>query len=72
MSYAKLRGRIKEFFGTEKAFAEAMGMCRAAISNRLNGKTPWHTDDICKAKELLQIADEEIALYFFTPKVHIL
>lgn len=71
MSYAKLRGRIVEVFGTQEAFAKAMGFTTSAISMRLNNKIKWNVEEVFKAKELLKIEDSEVVSYFFTPKVHI-
>lgn len=67
--FNKLRGRIKEHFGSEKSFAEAMGMAPSNLSARLNGKIHWSGDEIKKACDLLKIPDEEVVAYFFTPKV---
>lgn len=66
--FSKLRGRIKEQFGSEKAFAEAMGMAHGSLSARLNGKIHFNSDEIAKACQLLNIPDEEIGTYFFTIK----
>ncbi len=71
MSYSKLRGKIKEVFGTQDAFAEAMGMSTVSISHRLNGKLEWKTSEIFKACEVLGIPLEENATYFFMRKVKI-
>lgn len=65
MSYAKLRGRIREKFGTEKAFAAAMGMNPASLSSKLNLKTEWTRQEIEKACVLLEIPLAEAHLYFF-------
>jgi transcriptional regulator with XRE-family HTH domain len=65
MSYAKLRGKIREVFGTQYAFAAAMGVSSVTISQRLNGKVEWKTNEIAKACELLGISLEEVAQYFF-------
>lgn len=66
MSYAKLRGKIREFFGTNKAFAEAMGMDCSSLSFKLNNKAPWKREEIERACILLHIPIEEVHLYFFT------
>lgn len=71
MSYAKLRGKIREVFGTQDKFAEAMGMSTVSISQRLNGKLEWKACEIAKACEILGIPLEDAALYFFTKKVKI-
>lgn len=68
MSYAKLRGKIKEVFGTQDAFAEAMDMDSATLSAKLNNKTPWKDDEIVKACKLLGILLTEVHEYFFCTK----
>jgi transcriptional regulator with XRE-family HTH domain len=71
MSYAKLRGKIREVFGTQEAFAEAMGISTVTLSQRLNNKVEWKTNEIAMACELLGIPLEEVAAYFFTIKVKV-
>lgn len=71
MSYAKLRGKIKEVFGTIEAFAAAMNRDVSTISMKLNNKAAWKREDIEKACEILGIPIEEVHLYFFTQKVEI-
>lgn len=66
MSYAKLRGKIREIFGTNKAFADALGIDSASLSFKLNNKTPWKREEIERACILLHIPIEEVHLYFFT------
>lgn len=66
LSYAKLRGRICEKFGTQTKFAEAMGMNLVALSRRLNGVIGWTQSEIVLAVKLLDIPVEEIWEYFFT------
>ena len=70
--YSKLRGRIIEKFGSIKAFAEAYGLSKVTMSNKLNGKVSISLDDIVKmsAPELLDIQPCEYHTYFFAPKVH--
>jgi hypothetical protein len=67
--FSKLRGLIKEKFGSDKNFAEAMHMSTSALSGRLSGTVPWRTEEIPPACELLGITGAEISVYFFTPKV---
>lgn len=69
MSYAKLKGRIIEIYGSQEAFASAMEMSKSSVSMRLNNKVRWSLDEVYKAKNLLNINDSEISAYFFTPKV---
>lgn len=65
MSYPKLRGRIREKFGTQDAFAKALGMDPSSLSSKLNGKTEWTRTEIEKACVLLEIPLDEAHLYFF-------
>lgn len=65
MSYPKLRGLIREKFGTQEAFAAAMDKNGATISNKLTGKTEWTRADIEKACDLLNIPLAEAHNYFF-------
>lgn len=67
--YSKVRGKIKEVFGTQAAFAEAMNMSQVSLSEKLNNKVQFSQKEIDRACDLLQIAKEEIPIYFFTPKV---
>ena len=68
MSYSKLKGKIKEYFGTNKAFAQAMEMDLSSLSMKLNNKSPWKREEIEKACELLHIPIEDVYLYFFCRK----
>lgn len=68
MSYSKLKGKIKEYFGTNKAFAMAMGMDLSSLSAKLNNKSPWKREEIEKACALLHIPIEDVYLYFFYKK----
>lgn len=65
MSYSKLRGRIREKYGTQEAFAKAMNMNYTTLSNKLNGKTEWTREEIERACTLLEIPVQEIPAYFF-------
>ena len=69
IDYSKLKGKIKEVFNTQDAFAEALGIHRVSLNQRLTGIIEWRADEIRKACELLGIPLEEAHLYFFTPKV---
>ncbi|MBE5881222.1 MAG: DUF739 family protein [Lachnospiraceae bacterium] len=69
--YAKLKGKIKEVYNTQKAFAEAMEMSESAVGQRLSGITQWKPEEMAKACDLLGIPMTEIHLYFFNQKVQI-
>ena len=68
MSYSKLRGKIREVFGTNEAFAKAMEMDYSSLSAKLNNKSPWKREEIEKACKLLHIPIEDVYLYFFCSK----
>lgn len=67
--YSKLRGRIKEKFGTQSAFAKAMGLSDVSVSNKLNNNVEWGQEEIEKSVMILNIAYSDIHSYFFTHKV---
>lgn len=67
--YSKLRGRIREKFSTQDAFAEAIGIGRVSLSQRLNGKLDFTQKEINASCEALDINKRDIPVYFFTPKV---
>lgn len=67
--YKKLRGRIIEKYGSNKEFAEAINKKPCAISHLLNGTlrfTQEVIDEWCKALDIVQ---DDIGIYFFSPKV---
>ena len=68
MDYKMLKLKIKEVFDTQEAFAEAMGMSKTALNQRLNGSVEWKSPEIAKACDLLHIELSEAYIYFFTPK----
>lgn len=69
MNYKKLKLKIKEVFGGQEAFAEAMGMSQTALSQRLNNSVEWKGSEIAKACDLLGVPLTDAYLYFFTQKV---
>lgn len=69
IDYRKLKGRIKEVFGTQGIFANKMGWSERTSSLKLNGKISWRQDEILLAAELLKLDESDIVPYFFTLKV---
>lgn len=39
--YRKLRGRIKEKFGTQSEFSKKLGLSEVSVSNKLNNIVDW-------------------------------
>lgn len=67
--YRKLKGRIVEICGTQAAFAEELNISERSMSLKLNSLVPWKQSEIAKACKILEIADGDIAVYFFASKV---
>ena len=67
---SKLRGKIIEKFGSQKAFSAASGNSVSFISQYLNGKTLLNQKTMIRWIDLLGIPDCEIDQYFFSKKVH--
>ena len=65
--YGKLRGKIREVFSTQAAFAAALGVSECALSQKLNGHTEWTANEIRKACDLLSIPAGDLHLHFFYP-----
>ena len=65
LDYSKLRGRIKEKFGTEKEFARALNISYATLNKKLNNIYDFSQTEIAKSVRLLMIEDKEISNYFF-------
>ena len=65
MENAKLKGKIKEKYGTQARFAEALGKDQSTISQKLAGKTDWTAPEIKESCILLGIPFEEVKNYYF-------
>ncbi|MDD5936185.1 MAG: DUF739 family protein [Clostridiales bacterium] len=64
-NFDKLRGKIKEVFKTQYAFAEKMEWSERTCSLKIGCKIDWKQDEIVKACDLLGITENEIPSYFF-------
>lgn len=64
-NYAKLRGRIREVYGTQEAFAAVAGIKPATLTLKLNGRTDWKLDEIARICRVLDIPPAEVHQYFF-------
>jgi len=67
--YSKLSGRIKEKFGSQKAFADALGVTETTLSNKMTGVYYFSQAEIAKSIQLLDLESGSITGYFFTPRV---
>lgn len=67
--YSKLKGRIVEKFGSNKAFAEALGKSEVLVSKKLNNKSSFTQKNMDEWGKLLQIDVCEYGAFFCTLKV---
>ncbi len=68
-NYNKLRGKIKEVFGTQEAFAMHVTLSNTSVSAKLNNKVEFSQKEIIRSARALNIAAADIPEYFFTPMV---
>jgi transcriptional regulator with XRE-family HTH domain len=59
---------MREFGFTQESLSKAMGINECTLNGKLNGKGFFSTKEIDKIAELLQISNDEIGVYFFSPK----
>ena len=64
--YSKLRGRIREKYGTEQKFAVTMGIGRVSLSSKLNNESDFTRKQMLRAAEVLDLDATQIPEYFFT------
>ncbi|WP_304177342.1 DUF739 family protein [Leptotrichia trevisanii] len=62
---SKLRGKIRELFGTEQKFSDAIGISKSALSAKLNNNSEINRDEMLKMIDLLNIKKEDIFEIFF-------
>ena len=63
--YSRLKGRIKEKYASQEAFAKALGISNALLSNKLNSVADFTQREITKVCELLEIPNEYVCAYFY-------
>ena len=67
--YSKLAGRIKDKYGSQKAFAEDLGVSEATLSNKMTGIYYFSQAEIEKSTRLLDLEPGTVSDYFFTVRV---
>lgn len=60
-NYQKLRGLIKEHFGSNEKYAKALGISPTTLQTRLNNSTYFNQEEIRKSNELFHITDPKIS-----------
>lgn len=68
-NFFNLKCKIIEKYGSQTAFAKALGTSKVLLSKKMVGKTAFTCKDIEKWIKLLEIPREEISKYFFDLKV---
>lgn len=68
-SYDKLRGRIKEVFGTQDKFAQAIGMSRSTLSQKLNNVSEFTQKEMFDSMQALRLDFSQVDTYFFALKI---
>ena len=63
--FAKLRGLIKEKYGTQGAFASALGVDQATLSLKLCDRQEWTRNEMEKACKLLGKTEQDVPSLFF-------
>ena len=69
--YSKLNGKSVEVCGSQAEFARRMEMSQHSVSHKLNNKVGFRQDEIETALDVLGIARDQVADYFFTRKVQV-
>lgn len=64
-SYSKLKGRIREKFGTQDAFAKKLGISRTSLSLKLNNSSEFTQKEMLRSMKLLEFSRAEFDSYFF-------
>lgn len=63
--YSALSGKIRAKFKRQSDFAAALGLAPSTLSKKLNNSSEWSHTEIVRSCELLGIALEDAAAYFF-------
>lgn len=68
-NYRKLQGKIVEICGSQRIFAQKIGLSERSVSLKLNNVIPFKQTEIEKAIEVLNIDTKDIPSYFFDCEV---
>jgi DNA-binding Xre family transcriptional regulator len=64
-TFGRVREKIKIKYGNLLDFSEEIGINKATLSKKMNGKSEWTRSEIEKICALLEIPTCEIGEYFF-------
>lgn len=68
-NYDKLKGKIREIFKTQNAYASWLGISEASLYEKFNSKSYFNQEQIAKTIEYFGLTDSDVYDYFFTEKV---
>ena len=68
-TYPKLRGKIIEVYGSQNAFAKAIGKSEQTVIAKFKGKSAFSQADIIAWSNALDITKDEVGTYFFSEKL---
>lgn len=67
--YSKLRGKIREKFGSYEKLEPNISFTTVTLSRKLNSKGYFGSDEIMELVKVLNIEEKEVNEYFFNVKV---
>lgn len=70
-NYAALKGKIVEKYGSQGAFARALGLSERSLSLKLNNQVPFTQQEMIRSVLLFGESAEAIRRYFFTCNVQL-
>lgn len=68
-NYDKLKGRIREKFGTQGGFAKVIGIGQSTLNLKLNNNAEWTQEEMIAAMVALDEDESRISEYFFAHDV---
>ena len=64
--YSALKGFIREHFGTNKKFADFIGIGETALYDRLANKVPFTQTEMDRVADAFELTAESVSRLFFT------
>lgn len=66
VNYSKLRGFIREHYGTLEAYGKAIGIGSTQLNERLQGRQPFTQEEMLLTVRKVNQSDDMITSLFFT------
>lgn len=68
-NYKRLKGRIREYYGSQENAAKNLNLSTTALNNKLNGKTQFTSDELFILINEMEVTPDEIKDIFFKVNV---